>query len=90
MDDYNGGLAQVRAQVEVGSVHWDVVDMELADAVRACDEGLLEPIDHNILAPAPDGTPGVGRLSPGDADGMWRGNPVLLHRLRLQRRQHPR
>ena len=30
LEDYNGGLAQVRAQVEAGSVHWDVVDFEIA------------------------------------------------------------
>ena len=45
LDDYNGGLAQVRAQVETGNVHWDVVDLETADAVSGCDEGILEPID---------------------------------------------
>lgn len=56
IEDYNGGLAQIRAQVEIGEIHWDVVDLEIADAVRGCDEGLLEPIDLDILAPAPDGT----------------------------------
>ncbi|MCY4159544.1 MAG: ABC transporter substrate-binding protein [Bacteroidetes bacterium] len=57
VEDYNGGLAQIRAQVEIGEVHWDVVDLEIADAVRGCDEGLLEPIDFDMLTPAPDGTP---------------------------------
>ena len=56
---YNGGLAQIRAQVDIGSVHWDVVDLEIADAVRGCDEGLLEPIDIGDLPPGPDGTPAV-------------------------------
>lgn len=55
--DYNGGLAEVKAQVEAGNVIWDVVDVELADAVRGCDEGLLEKIDHGALPAAPDGTP---------------------------------
>ncbi len=57
VEDYNGGLAQIRAQVDIGAVHWDVVDMDLADAVRGCDEGLLEVVDRSLLAPAPDGTP---------------------------------
>ena len=57
MEDYNGGLAQIRAQVETGNVHWDVVDLEMADAVLGCDEGLLEPIDDADLPPGPDGTP---------------------------------
>jgi putative spermidine/putrescine transport system substrate-binding protein len=56
-EDYNGGLAQVRAQVEANNVTWDVVDVELSDAVRGCDEGLLEEIDPSILPAAPDGTP---------------------------------
>ena len=57
LEVYNGGLAQVRAQVDVGHVHWDVVDMEIADAVRGCDEGLFELIDPAMMPPAPDGTP---------------------------------
>ena len=54
---YNGGLAQVRAQVETGKVYWDLIDLEMADAARGCDEGLLEFVDVGDLAPAPDGTP---------------------------------
>ena len=41
-EDYNGGLAEIKAQVEAGNVTWDIVDVELSDAVRACDEGLAE------------------------------------------------
>ena len=57
VEDYNGGLAQIRAQVEAGNIQWDVVDLEMADAVRGCDEGLLEPIDITTLPPGADGTP---------------------------------
>ncbi len=64
LEDYNGGLAQVRAQVESGNVYWDVVDLEIADAVSGCDEGILEPIDAALLAPAPDGTPAVADFLP--------------------------
>jgi len=56
-EDYNGGLAEVKAQVEAGNVIWDLVDVEVSDLVRGCDEGLLETIDLSILPPAPDGTP---------------------------------
>ncbi|GAA6165411.1 ABC transporter substrate-binding protein [Pelagimonas sp. KU-00592-HH] len=56
-EDYNGGLAEIKAQVEAGTVTWDLVDVELSDAIRGCDEGLLEEIDHSILPAAPDGTP---------------------------------
>jgi putative spermidine/putrescine transport system substrate-binding protein len=55
-EDYGGGIAEIKAQVEAGNVTWDVVDVELSDAIRACDEGLLETIDHSILPAAPDGT----------------------------------
>ncbi len=57
VEDYNGGLAQIRAQVEIGEIHWDLVDLEIAHAVRGCDEGLLERLDINQLPPSPDGTP---------------------------------
>ncbi len=51
MEDYNGGLAEIRAQVETGNVHWDVVDLEAADAVRGCDEGLLEVVPQEDIFP---------------------------------------
>ena len=57
VEDYNGGLAQIRAQVDIGEIHWDVVDLEFADAMRGCDEGLLERIDVASLPPGTDGTP---------------------------------
>ena len=56
-EDYGGGIAEIKAQVESGNVTWDVVDVELADALRACDEGLLETIDHSALPPSPEGVP---------------------------------
>ena len=62
--DYNGGIAEIKAQVEANNVTWDVVDMELADAQRACDEGLLEKIDAGNLPAAPDGTPAVQDFIP--------------------------
>ena len=55
LEDYNGGLAQIRAQVETGNVHWDVVDLNVADAVLGCDEGLLEFIEPGDLPPGADG-----------------------------------
>ena len=62
---YNGGLAEVRAQVDVGRVHWDIVSMEMADAVRGCDEGLLEPLDPAQWAPGADGAPPEEDFFPG-------------------------
>lgn len=56
-EDYNGGLAQVKAQVESGNVTWDLVDVELSDAIRGCDEGLLEEMPVDQLPAGDDGTP---------------------------------
>ncbi|MDP7626127.1 MAG: extracellular solute-binding protein [Rhodospirillales bacterium] len=64
-EDYNGGLAEVKAQVEAGKVVWDLVDVELSDAIRGCDEGLLEEIDKSILPAGDDGTPAKDDFLPG-------------------------
>ena len=55
MLNYNGGLAEVRSQVEQDNVSWDVVDMEYSDMIQACEAGLLEKIDHSMLLPGSDG-----------------------------------
>jgi putative spermidine/putrescine transport system substrate-binding protein len=57
IERYAGGITELRRQVETGNVTWDLVDMTMADNRAACKQGLLEPIDHSILAPAMDGTP---------------------------------
>ena len=67
-EDYNGGLAEIKAQVEAGNVTWDIVDVELSDAVRACDEGLAEVIDQSILPAAPDGTAAADDFISGTLD----------------------
>jgi putative spermidine/putrescine transport system substrate-binding protein len=54
-EDYNGGLAEVRAQVEAGNVTWDLVDVELSDAIRGCDEGILEALPLDELPAGDDG-----------------------------------
>ena len=55
--DADNPATPIKAQVEAGNVTVDVADLEHSDAVRLCDEGLLERIDTSILPPAPDGTP---------------------------------
>ena len=57
-ENYNGGLGEVRAQVESGSVTWDLVDALPGDAITGCDEGLFEDITTEIAdlsTPGPDG-----------------------------------
>lgn len=65
-EDYSGGIAQVKAQVDTGKVTWDVVDMELPNAVRACNSGLLERINPDAdLAPGANGKPASQDFIPG-------------------------
>ena len=54
--DSDNPATPIKAQVEAGNVTVDVADIEFSDAIRLCDEGLLEEIDHSILSAAPDGT----------------------------------
>jgi putative spermidine/putrescine transport system substrate-binding protein len=57
MVDADNPATPIKAMVEANNVSVDVADVELSDAVRLCDEGLLEVIDHDALPAAPDGTP---------------------------------
>lgn len=63
--DADNPAAPIKAQVEAGNVTIDVVDLEYADAVRLCDEGLLEPLDPAIFAPGSDGTAAMDDFLPG-------------------------
>ena len=40
---------KLKAMVEAGKVSWDVVDVEYDFAIKAAKDGLLEPLDFNII-----------------------------------------
>jgi putative spermidine/putrescine transport system substrate-binding protein len=40
---------KLKAMVESGNVTWDVVDVEHDFAIKAAEEGLLEPIDYSVV-----------------------------------------
>jgi putative spermidine/putrescine transport system substrate-binding protein len=63
--DADNPATPIKAQVDAGNVTFDVASVEFADAVRFCDEGLLEIIDPAILTPAPDGTAAMDDFLPG-------------------------
>ncbi|MCR9087727.1 MAG: ABC transporter substrate-binding protein [Rhodobacteraceae bacterium] len=63
-EDYGGGVAEMKAQVEAGNVQWDVVDVEVIDLERACAEGYLEVIDQSTLPDGDDGTPAAEDFIP--------------------------
>lgn len=63
--EFNGELAKIKVMVDTASVSWDVVEMELPELARACDEGLLEEfsVDPQLAAqllPGAAQTCGVG------------------------------
>ncbi|RRJ83083.1 ABC transporter substrate-binding protein [Aestuariirhabdus litorea] len=66
-ENYSGGIAEIKAQVEAGNVTWDVVDLEKADVIRACDEGLLVEINPDDL---PKGDNGVAAVDDFVAGGL--------------------
>lgn len=56
-ENYPGGVAELKAQVDSGNVMWDVIDMEAIDLERACSEGMLEEFPLDTLPDGDDGTP---------------------------------
>ncbi len=77
LEDYNGGLAQIRTQVESGSVHWDVVDLNPEDAIVGCDEGILEPINHSLLPHGTDESPATEDFYEGMLSECGVGNVIF-------------
>lgn len=73
---YGGGLDTIRAQVESGDVEWDVVDLDISDAVTACSEGLLETIDPATLPPGANGEAALDDFVPGAVGPCWVGTVV--------------
>ncbi len=57
MTDSDNPAPAIKAMVEAGNVTVDVASVEYADAIRLCDEGVLEPIDAAALPAGADGTP---------------------------------
>jgi len=57
--DYDGTLGELATQVNSNNVKWDVVVFDKPEALKACEEGLLEKIDLSKLPAAEDGTAAV-------------------------------
>lgn len=64
MSDSDNPAQPLKAGFEAGNVTYDVATVDSSDAVRLCDEGVIEPIDPTLLLPAPDGTPAVQDFLP--------------------------
>ena len=63
--DSDNPAPQIKTQVEAGNVSVDVADVEYADAIRMCDEGMLEEIGMDALPAGADGTPAADDFLPG-------------------------
>ena len=49
VDEWGGELARLRAMVETGDYQTHVIDVETDHVIAGCQEGLLEPIDYQLL-----------------------------------------
>lgn len=76
IDDYSGGVAELKAQVTSGNVTWDVLDMEYVDVDRACDEGLLEVLNPSDAANGVDGSSPEDDFLPGTLHECAVGNII--------------
>lgn len=73
---YDGGLDELRHMVATKQYPWDVMDLELPDAIAACREGLLEPVDTASLPPGADGTPAKNDFVSNALGRCWVGSVV--------------
>jgi len=58
-DSWNGETGKIKAMVQAGNAHWDVVFANFSDAIVGCEQGFLEPIDPSIIASIKDFVPGT-------------------------------
>lgn len=73
---YDGGLEELRRMVSARHYDWDVMDLELPDAIAACRLGLLEPLETASLPPGADGTPAQRDFVPNALGPCWVGSVV--------------
>ncbi len=74
--EYDGGLDELRARVAAKRYGWDVIDMELPDAISACREGLLERIDAATLPAGANGEPPATDFVSNALGPCWTGSVV--------------
>ncbi len=47
--EYNGEMARLKVMVDSRSVGWDVVEVEMPELARGCDEGLFESLPEELF-----------------------------------------
>jgi len=73
---YDGGLDELRKQVASKRFDWDIIDMELPDAIHACREGLLEPVDATTLPAGANGEASSADFVANAVGRCWVGSVV--------------
>ncbi|MEI9930523.1 MAG: extracellular solute-binding protein [Rhizomicrobium sp.] len=73
---YDGGLKELRRTVESKQYGWDIIDLELPDAIAACHEGLLEHVDGASLPPGEDGNSAASDFVANAIGPCWVGSVV--------------
>ena len=68
---YDGGIEGLRQQVGSHRYAWDVVDLELPDAIAACDARLLEHIDAKTLPAGQNELPPQADFVQGALSPCW-------------------
>lgn len=56
-DVYAGGWAPFKAMQDTGVIPWDVIQVETAEMVRGCEEGVFAPIDWSMIGDKEDFIP---------------------------------
>lgn len=69
-DEWNGELAKIRAMVQAKATTWDLVDIETAELVAGCDEGLFNKVDISKIGAPTDFVAG-GTNPCGVATAVW-------------------
>jgi putative spermidine/putrescine transport system substrate-binding protein len=74
--EYDGGLDELRKRIANKQNSWDVVDLELPDAIAACREGLLEPVDAVALPVGQNGESAKADFVTNAVGPCWVGSVV--------------
>ena len=88
--NYNGGIAELRAQVRSGNPTWDIMDMNGPDITLACEDGLLEEVNPSQIPAAADGTPGDKDWLPGGVQPCGVGNIIQANIMAYSKATFPK
>lgn len=61
VESWDGGLGVIRSKASSADPGWDLVDVETADIVLGCEEGLFEQLDYSKISPKDTFIPGAAK-----------------------------